>query len=235
MHKTDKTVGADGCPGGWAVFTIEGDAYAFEIIRSAEELVQRHSDARHILIDMPIGLPQSRDDIRPDGLARRVLGSRASTVFNCPCRQAVYAQPEEASRVNEEVLGKRLSYQSVALIPKIRQVDMLLRQRPEHTSLLVESHPEMVFAKMFGAPVAEPKRTPEGLSQRLDILAGLWPPAYKAFALIRVPLSKAVPDDIVDAMCMAVAGQMALRTGLKSLPDVPPYDACGLPMQMTFA
>ena len=235
MEKPIKTIGADGCPGGWAVFAIEGNSYAFEIIRTVEELVQRHGGARHILIDMPIGLPQSREDVRPDALARRVLGSRASTVFNCPCRQAVYAQPEEASRENKEVLGKRMSYQSVSLIPKIRQVDMLLRQHPELASLLVESHPELVFAKLSGAPVAESKRTPEGLSRRLDILSGLWTPAYRAFVGARIPASKAAPDDVADAMCLAVAGQIALRTGLKTLPAVPMLDACGLPMQMTFA
>ncbi len=235
MDKPNKTVGADGCPGGWAVFAIEGDTYAFEIIRSAQELVQRHGDARHILIDMPIGLPESPADARPDALVRRVLAGRASTVFNCPCRQAVYAPPEEASKVNAAVLGKKLSYQSVSLIPKIRQLDMLLRQRPELAEVLVESHPEFVFAKLSGAPVAERKSEPEGQQRRLDILSALWEPTYKAFALARFPRSKAEPDDVIDAMCLAVAGQVALRTGLKSLPDAPARDACGLPMQMVFA
>ena len=235
MQNTNKTVGADGCPGGWAVFIIEGDEYSFEIVRGAEEIIARHGDARHILIDMPIGLPESLADMRPDALARGVLKGRASTVFNCPCRQAVYAQAQEASEVNEAVLGKRLSYQSVALIPKIRQIDMLLRQHPELASLLVESHPEVVFAKLAGAPVAERKSEPEGQQRRLDILSALWPPAYKAFALTRPPRSKAELDDVIDAMCMAVAGQIALRTGLRSLPDEPMLDACGLPMQMAFA
>ena len=50
------------------------------------------SDADCLLIDIPIGLPESLEDEvkRPDQQLRVRLQGKQSSVFNTPCRQAVY-------------------------------------------------------------------------------------------------------------------------------------------------
>jgi len=72
---------------------------------------------------MPIGLPESINEIRPDAEARRIISGRSSCIFNTPCRQAVYTGDYfEASEINRQILGKGLSKQSFAICSNIRSI-----------------------------------------------------------------------------------------------------------------
>lgn len=105
-----KCIGIDGCKGGWVAVSITDSDFDIEILNNIEQVLDSHSES--ILIDMPIGLPESANDIRPDGAARKLLRGKASSIFNTPCRQAVYAETyEEANQINREILGKGLSKQ----------------------------------------------------------------------------------------------------------------------------
>jgi predicted RNase H-like nuclease len=50
-----------------------------------------------------------------------------------------------------------LSVQAYHLIPRIRELDALLT--PDLQARVWESHPELSFRAMTGAPIASPKRT----------------------------------------------------------------------------
>ena len=44
-------------------------------------------------------------------------------------------------------IGKSLAKQTMAIIPKIREVDEFLESHPEYKNRLCESHPELGFAR----------------------------------------------------------------------------------------
>jgi hypothetical protein len=101
------SIGIDGCKEGWVVVNITEDDFQIEIFKSIEEICSKYKDSDCIVVDMPIGLPESESDIRPDGEARKILSSRSSCIFNAPCRQSVYEDDYyEANEINRRVLGK---------------------------------------------------------------------------------------------------------------------------------
>ncbi len=229
-----KVVGVDGCKSGWVAAALSGDRLDIEVYKNISEVLAAHADAERILIDIPIGLPEGADDLRPDAQARVMLKGKASSVFNCPCRQAVYADPGDASAVNKAVLGKALSAQSIGIIPKIREVDECLAAHPEHLTRVYESHPELVFAKLSGAPVAEKKREYAGTQKRLSILSQFVPTVRAAVDHTGIKKKQAAADDLIDAACLAVAAQLSLTQPLKSVPERPQTDARGLKMRIVY-
>ena len=230
-----KVVGADGCKGGWAAVALTGDRVDVHVFPTVSDLFAAHADAELFIIDMPIGLPESPEDMRPEKAARRLLSGKASSIFNCPCRQAVYADQKEASAVNKAVLGKALPAQSLGLIPKIRELDKYLTAHPDIRPRVLESHPELCFAMLSGSPVLESKHTSEGQQKRLDILSPLCPTVRGAVEHAGFPKSKAALDDLIDAACLAVVAHLSLERPLKTLPERPQKDARGLTMQMVYA
>ncbi|MHB1314334.1 MAG: DUF429 domain-containing protein [Christensenellales bacterium] len=234
--KEKKIIGVDGCPGGWAAFTIQGTDYDFNIYKSIQDLCKEHKDAKQIIIDMPIGLPERKEqqDLRPDADARKILKGKTSSVFNCPCRQAVYSDKQKASDINRLILGKGLSQQSIALFPKIREIDSFLRENIEYSNILIESHPEVCFAKLNHSPIMENKHKKEGQEKRLEVLSKYHKSAKQAFNSIYGGISGAGADDIIDAMCLAVVGFISLTKSLSRIPDSPQNDPQGIPMQMVF-
>lgn len=167
--------GVDGCRGGWVVVeraeaAVDVVRYRAERIEDLSPLVDRlRSGALSVLaIDMPIGLldEQPRDC---DVEARKLLGPRRSSVFPAPVRDTLDAEDyEDACRRSRRCSGKALSKQAYNLIPKIAEVDRLVR--PDDQDRLVEAHPECAFTRLAGAPPAEPKRTTAGAEHRRDLL-----------------------------------------------------------------
>jgi len=93
-----KCVGVDICTKtgkyqGWVAFGQDsGGSYGFEDYRNIADLMAEHHDADCLLIDIHIGLPENNQDeiARPDRELRSRLKGKSSSVFNTPCRQAVY-------------------------------------------------------------------------------------------------------------------------------------------------
>lgn len=159
-----------------------------------------------IAIDMPIGLPESGSRVC-DREARRLVGTRRSSVFPAPARSWLSAA------TFAETTG--LSIQTWNLIPKIREVDDVWEPR------LVEAFPELVFTVLAGAPMTHNKRTPEGQAERLTTLGMVATPRLKG----------AAADDVLDAIaCLHAAHRYEAGTAL-SLGDGT-LDARGRPMQI---
>lgn len=125
-------LGADGCRGGWIVCLLNHGELRVARYDSVEAIVNEYPKFDAFLIDMAVGLRSREDQLRPDDLARKELGARASSVFPIPCRQAVYAGTEEEQKqANTRVFGKSLAKQTINIIPKIRELDEFLVGHPE--------------------------------------------------------------------------------------------------------
>ena len=180
-------IGIDGCTHGWFYVRLDGTETSFGVKSRLVDLLDAEPSST-MLIDIPIGL---RDVRPPDGPperlcdleARGVLApGRKSSVFPVPSRAAVYANSyEEACERNEVALGKRLSKQSWAIAPKIREVDSLLQARPEIRPRLRETHPEICFWGIAGNPMRHPKKKREGFRERLEVLGRALPEAHDLF------------------------------------------------------
>ncbi|MCW2607704.1 MAG: hypothetical protein JWO60_2397 [Frankiales bacterium] len=220
-------LGADGCKGGaWVVCVVDGEGdLSWEwapdtraLLALADEL-----EADAVALDVPIGLP-ALGAVRPaDALARGRLGARRSSVFAAPPREVLAC----ASYADARPLAPSLSAQAFGLVPRIREVDALLRARgPRVHERVVECHPEVAFAAMAaGRLELATKKSAAGALQRV----GLLEEAFDRDLPVDVPPGAAL-DDALDAVaCAAVALRWA-RGQAEVLGGEP--DAEGLPMRV---
>lgn len=235
-------VGIDGCKGGYVAINIMNHDFEIKMFENIAELCQEYSESDSIIIDMPIGLPESMQDIRPDSAARKVLSSRASCIFNTPSRQAIYENEyPDANETNRRVLGKGLSKQSFAISNKIRDIDEFLNKEPEWRNKLIESHPEVCFAMLNAngngpEPIFENKKTPVGIEKRLDLLSKYYDRTDEIRELIHSDIKlKWFKDDVIDALCLAVTGMLGFENGFKTIPEDPIEDSMRILMQMVYA
>lgn len=230
-------VGVDGCSGGWfAIAVAEDNQLHYQMFGSIDQMWETFRQARLILIDIPIGLPHWRNrscDIE----ARKLLGRRGASVFPAPSRPAIgQADYEQASLVNYQVLGRKLSIQTWNIIDKIKQVDRLFDEQPVSRSVIRESHPEICFWALSGGKVmAFNKKTEEGIAERLNVLKPLNPFVEATFQAAaqtyrRKDLAR---DDILDALALAITAASPSHL-LVTLPDHPEKDQKNLPMEMVF-
>ncbi|BBE73479.1 DUF429 domain-containing protein [Oharaeibacter diazotrophicus] len=230
--------GVDGCPAGWIAVLrdlADGTATVRVVARLADLIAT--DDPAMIAVDMPIGLP---DVVGPGGraperLVRPKLGMRQSSVFSVPARAAVYAEDYPAAcaaALARSDPPRRVSKQCFHLFPKMRELDGLLRARPDLVERVRESHPEVAFAVLAGAPVTLPKKVksrpnPDGLDERRRFLAGR---GYAWDFLAAPPPRGAGPDDLLDAAVCALVAERVLAGDAVSHPAPPERDGAGLPI-----
>ncbi len=227
-------LGVDGCRGGWIACILDHGELRLERFGSVEEIVSASPVFDAFLIDMAVGLRSGLEQLRPDDLARKELKARASTLFPIPCRQAVYADTEEEQKkANIEALGKSLPKQTINIIPKIREVDEFLACHPEYKNRILESHPEIDFARLHGAVVTTRKKEYEGFSERTAILKKYLPEVAFFEMWERAKEFRCNPDDLLDAVCLAVTAALAAQGHCETIPSEPEQDDAGLFMKLT--
>lgn len=215
----------------------DSSAWTFGIVESLQELLHSSNEVSAVLVDIPIGLrSQGPEERKCDIRAREVLGPRRSSVFPTPCRPAVHASgPDEASDLNQELTGRRLSAQAANIIGKIREVDWLMQGNGEARKVVREVHPEVCFWALNGkSPLHASKKEAKGQLQRLDILSShhLAAGDIVASALLTYSRSQVARDDVLDALAAAVTAGHPDKW--KTLPPNPETDDVGLPMQMIY-
>jgi len=230
-------IGIDGCKAGWFYFRCDGEAISYGVTKTLAEILADVKGEACILVDMPIGLLESGTIERQCDLQARAALSpgRASSVFPAPCRQALAASSyEEASEINERTLGRKLSKQSWALIPKIRELDDLLASSDLARASIRETHPEVCFRGLMGGPMPYSKRTREGFLERRDLLKLVEPAAELMIAAAFLVHGgfDAGRDDIVDAFIAAICARAA--ENLRTLPEKPKLDKRGLAMEICY-
>jgi predicted RNase H-like nuclease len=230
-------VGVDGCRAGWIAVSRTSAGLVYRIHESFSDLVATWTSARHIFVDIPIGLPSGLIPARAcDVEARRRLGpGRASSVFAPPCRKAAHAANiDQAREFNRRELGKSLSAQAWGICPKIAEVDLLLCSRPALQDQVKEVHPELSFwALNCGRPMQYAKKNSHGAAERMAVLEH-WVPGACALierVLIQHRRSEVGRDDVVDALAAMVTASAGMDR-VSCLPAYSQADARGLPMCM---
>lgn len=232
MRQSRLTIGVDGCRGGWlASFFEDGKFVRLEIVETFEKLWDSNKSASLILVDIPIGLKDGGSERECDILARSLLGSRASSVFRVPCRKAVYASDyRSALDLNRKIARCGFSKQTWNIVPKIKQVDLLLRHDQAARRVVKETHPEVCLRAISGSPLEFSKRTEQGIAERIRILRRL----VDVKSVIRVfsQCGFSRHADLSDLLDSLVVGVVSSMSDLTTIPEKPEYDRFGLPMQM---
>lgn len=183
---------------------------------------------------MVIGLRSNTQQLRPDDLARKELRPRSSTIFPVPCRQAIYAvSEEEQKQTNKKVLGKSLPKQSINIIPKIRELDEFLDHHPEYKNKILESHPELDFSRFNGDVVMTRKKEYIGFKERVHILEKYLPEKPLSCLWDEAKEYRCNPDDLLDAVCLAVTAALSAHGLCETIPKNPELDDKGLCMKLT--
>jgi predicted RNase H-like nuclease len=232
-----KVVGIDRCRNAWLVAVGEEalSSVSFRVeVGLSGFLAELEAERALVVVDVPIGLSENRPRA-VDLAARRLLRApRSSSVFPAPTRAALAGEThEDASRLNAEASGKKLSVQAFGILGGIRELDGFMT--PERQEWVREGHPEVTFAVLSGGKsgIAEPKRTPEGQRIRLDLLrARLDVPDVAA---IRRQFGHGFvgSDDVIDALAMLVSASRLHYGDASILPeDGPELDARSLRMEM---
>ena len=223
-------LGADGCKGGgWAVGMIDGEGgLSWHAAASTAALLELADefDADAVALDVPIGLPALGGRRACDDLTRARLGARRSSVFAAPPREVLAC----ATYAEARPLAPSLSAQAFGLVPRIREVDEVLRARgPEVHRRVVECHPELAFAAMAaGRPLAA-KKTAAGALQRIGLLEEALEEAGGKGLPSDVPGPASLDDALDAAVCALVALRWA-RGEAEVLGDE--LDARGTPMRI---
>ena len=243
MTSAQHFLGIDACRGGWIGVSMTNDfAYTNDIHfwPNAAALFFDLPRWQSALIDMPIGLTDEESGIRAcEPLARNMLGAKRSSIFSPPVRAALHAQSyAEACRINAHLCGKKISKQAWNIVPKIREIYAILRQKPELQTRVRESHPELCFCQLNDQkPILPKKKAGAGQQKRLDVLEKYSANA-KAFLSTNIaafPRKIIAIDDIIDAMVLALTAALGTQNGFQVLPENPESDRHGLRMEMVFA
>lgn len=205
--------GIDGTTNGWIAAEYLGDGWSLEYGESLEEI-----EFDSALVDIPVGLPENSTR-RCDSAARSFLSpERHYSVFNCPVREAVYAETyEQACDINESRTGKRISRQAWNIVPKIREADETAQKHK-----INEAHPEVFFKSIRKESVKHSKNSEKGFKARRKVLEKFGDPASPGSEL---PCSR---DDALDAMVLSLGEVLSLET----LPNDPDTDAEGIEMKI---
>lgn len=243
-------VGVDGCRGGWVVAVVEGGRACAPVLRETfAEVIECARGAALVLVDIPIGLPDAwQGQRRCDVAARQELRHRGCCVFPAPIRDVVelpiaelpvVSRQREACTWQRQLARRGLTIQACCLLPKIREVDRLMRADPALQEWVRESHPELCFAALNdGWPMRHRKRAPEGYEERVNVLRRHLPEVDGLLSGVRSTRRRGAYalDDVLDALALAVNAWLGSECGWREFPpEGPQYDPCGLQMEMVTA
>ncbi|MFC5380302.1 DUF429 domain-containing protein [Aquipuribacter nitratireducens] len=208
-----RVLGVDGVRDRW-VGVLVGDGDVEWVLGAARDVLRRVADASVALaaIDVPIGYVRAGSR-RCEADARRQLGAARSSIFATAAAPAFALAADgdrsddarrAASAASAAVGGPGVGSHSWGLVPKVLEVEDVVRGLGASGQRVVETHPETAFAVLAaGAGVASPapKRSAAGAAQRVRLLTD-------ALVLDVVAALAAAPpgvpvDDALDALAAA--------------------------------
>jgi predicted RNase H-like nuclease len=225
--------GVDGCKDGWVVVSCCNGEFAAWISSTFGAVLSRLPASAIVAVDIPIGLTESGGRAC-DVQARRLLGpGRGSSVFPAPVRGVLGARPyATASERHRAIDNRGLSRQAFAIMPKIEEVDALLRRSPSLVDRVFEVHPEVSFARWNnGHPMLYPKSSDAGRQEREALVDQVWPGHRET--LWNSLAGNVTRDDLNDAFAALWSARRIADSCAVSLPEAWSRDERGLPMRIT--
>ena len=194
-----RVAGIDIARGAWLIVYVRDGAFDDAVV--VDRLAGTEIDAEVVAIDVPLDLPTGSIGRTAEVDARRLLGPRRNSVFSSLPAELYAADYTAQTRQSaRERFGASFSKQAWNLRSAIFDA---AGARSENW---FETHPELAFAQIAGAPLDSKKRW-SGVRQRLDCLATVG---------IDVPVvtGDLHPDDALDAaVCAHVAWRIASGVG----------------------
>jgi predicted RNase H-like nuclease len=229
---TASIAGVDGCKDGWVVVGRCENELAAWISPTFVDVVNRLPSSAIVAIDIPIGLPE-HGGRACDEEARRVLGlRRGCSVFPTPVRGVLGIRPHAmASERQRAIDGRGLTLQAFAIMPKIEEVDRLLRRSASLVERVCEVHPEVSFAYWnSGHPMLYRKSSREGRRERETLIDEVWPGCReRLWNGLSGDVSR---DDLNDAFAALWSARRIADDFDVSLPEACGRDEEDLPMRI---
>ena len=200
------------------------------VVRTFQDLLARTESCAAVGVDIPIGLSDDKSR-QADVRAREVLRPlRASSVFPAPVRAVLTATSyEEACALSFGACGKKISKQTYAILPKIREADGAMT--PELQKRVVEVHPEVSFCSLNKMqPLAHSKKSPAGAQKRERLLAKL----FEDDLACRAVRDGVWLEDFFDACAAAWTARRLALGKAERLPAGPSVDGRGLRMEIVY-
>jgi len=139
----------------------------------------------------------------------------------------------EASAVNLDVTGSRLTRQAFNIAPKIREVDE--EMSPGLQTRVYEVHPELCFwALNRGVRLDNKKKRKSGRAERWALLHAALPHLPGAPPAPRAMPDGCAPDDYLDALAAAWTALCVFEGRAQRVPLSPLKDARGLRMEIWY-
>jgi len=203
-------------------------------------ILGRFEKAGAIAVDIPIGLPSAADPFRDcDREARRKLKPpRASSVFPAPPREVVekcagMKRVNPASQIARRIMKKGINAQTLAILPKIREVDKLMNARLQER--VFEIHPEVSFwALNRNTPMRFNERKATGVRERLRVLRRYLPNNRIDEALRKFQRKHVARDDVLDAFVAALTALKFADGMFGRFPENPELDSRRLRMEIVY-
>jgi predicted RNase H-like nuclease len=236
-------LGVDSCRAGWCVAAIgrEGKKIDIKVTSNFRQAMRLFPPPDAILIDIPLGLGDRLISRDVEKEARKVLAPlRHGSIFTPPVREAVNASTYTlAKEINRAVTGQKISIQSWNISGKIAEIDEFIQNDRDVTGVMREAHPEICFKYLNrGMVPSYPKKAPNnhGIWQRLQILARYQRTIHSEYKTLRrrLPAAQVGNDDIVDAVCLAIAARLGLQHGFCTIEGSHTTDSRGIKMGMHY-
>lgn len=224
--------GIDGCGSQWlAIAHVPGSTdFVATLLETRELSTQPWALAA---IDIPIGIPE-KGAREADIEARKFIGPRRNSVFPCPIRPALAASTwQEACDITFEQDGRKISQQTFAILPKIRDIDTCIRSAKLQQRFF-EIHPEVSFAAWNGSPTLCSKKSAYGEEQRRMLIAKHFGGDAFASVVLQVSEHGAEIDDIADAFAALWTANRRFNGISEKLPCHDVMDGLGVPMNICF-
>jgi predicted RNase H-like nuclease len=195
----------------------------FNVFAAFHDLVTHYEDAAAIGVDIPVGLLESYSR-KADLEARKLMPGKGSSVFPAPHPAIIHARTHaEASARSKELLGKGISQQGFAILPKIAEVNEYLTAGMQ--GRIFDVHPEVSFTALNdGVPIKARKSGSAGFEERRKLLV-----EQSGFASIPTKLEaskvgsgfRVHADDTLDAIVAAWTARRVVDGAAKRIPSSP--------------
>jgi predicted RNase H-like nuclease len=118
---------------------------------------------------------------------------------------------------------KRVNVFQWAIVPKVKNIDLVIRRQEGIQDRIREGHPEVSFARMNGDTPLLSKKKPMGLEQRKNLLRSYFPDLR-----INAPHL----EDVLDAYALLWTARRIERNTEQMFPEVPEFDRYALRMEI---